>query len=272
MRQLCAVESAAFNNPKGNILVYSLNASIDQKLLQRYKNIKFIRLDVNKVLEDSIMNKWWRTNNQKLLKGSYPIEHLADLLRIVLLYKHGGIYSDLDTINIRSLKKLLEYNGVGPNDNENPGNGFLVFSKHNKLLEIAMKEFESSYISNQWSANGPELFLRIIKRYCNSTDPLQQLLLKKTSSGLFKNSSCDTSIFPYNYFYPISWVSADVLFKHDSSISIKDFIDTYSVHFYGKMSSNQLVNWQENSIYEYFSSLNCPLIYDRLRSGKIEFI
>ncbi len=37
---------------------------------------------------------------------------------------------------MRSLKKLLEYNGVGPNDNLNPGNGFLVFSKHNKLLEI----------------------------------------------------------------------------------------------------------------------------------------
>jgi hypothetical protein len=40
------------------------------------------------------------------------------------------------TFSMRSLKKLLEYNGVGPNDNLNPGNGFLVFSKHNKLLEI----------------------------------------------------------------------------------------------------------------------------------------
>ncbi len=272
MRQLCAVESAAFNNPNGNILVYSLNASIDNELLQMYKNIKFIRLDVDKVLDDTILEKWWSTDNRRLLKGSHPIEHLADLLRIVLLYKHGGIYSDLDTINIRSFKEILDYNGVGQADNTNPGNGFLVFGKHNKLLEKAMKEFGSTYNPHLWGANGPALFLRVIKQYCNSTDPFNQLLLFKTSHGLSKNLTCDTSIFPYNYFYPISWISANQLFQHDSSISIKDFIDTYSVHFYGKLTSNQPVNWQENSIYEYFSSFNCPLVYGKLRSRRIESI
>jgi Ca2+/Na+ antiporter len=59
MRQLCAIESAAFNNPDGNILVYALNASIDTGLLELYKNIKYKKLDVDKVLEDTILNKWW---------------------------------------------------------------------------------------------------------------------------------------------------------------------------------------------------------------------
>jgi hypothetical protein len=93
-----------------------------------------------------------------------------------------------------------------------------------------------------------------------------------TRLGLTVNSMCDVNIFPYNYFYPINWMGAEELFKHENSIPIKVFKDTYSVHFYGKMSSTQTVNWQENSIYEYYSSFNCPFIYEKLVSKKIDSI
>lgn len=42
----------------------------------------------------------------KLSKSSYPIEHTADILRILVLYKYGGVYLDLDVFSIFPLRLI----------------------------------------------------------------------------------------------------------------------------------------------------------------------
>lgn len=42
----------------------------------------------------------------ELSKSKYPIEHTADVLRILTLYKFGGLYLDLDVVSVVPYKKI----------------------------------------------------------------------------------------------------------------------------------------------------------------------
>lgn len=75
-------------------------------------------------------------------------------------------------------------------------------------------------------------------------------------------TKCGISILPEEYFYPYPWEKFELLFKKDGLIDIKKVTNTFSVHFYGKLSSNFLA--EQNSIYEYFAKNNCPYSYQFL--------
>lgn len=79
-----------------------------------------------------------------------------------------------------------------------------------------------------------------------------------------KTTSCDISILPERYFYPYSWEHLKELFVNNTTIDIKKITDSYSIHFYGKMSKNIIIRRGDNSIYEYFSKHNCPITYQFL--------
>uniref|UniRef100_A0A1S4LPB7 Uncharacterized protein n=2 Tax=Ixodes scapularis TaxID=6945 RepID=A0A1S4LPB7_IXOSC len=38
--------------------------------------------------------------------SSYPAVHMADVLRLAVVYKYGGVYLDLDIVMLRSLQDL----------------------------------------------------------------------------------------------------------------------------------------------------------------------
>ena len=100
VKQMCAIESAALNNPAANVNVYYMNGLVDEALLALYPNIRPIKISIPQILEDTILRDWWNENARQVLRGHYAIGHISDMLRLVLLYKHGGFYSDLDTITI----------------------------------------------------------------------------------------------------------------------------------------------------------------------------
>ena len=109
MRAQCAIESAALNNPNANVYVYSLKAKFDQNTT----NLTF-DLEPHKVFENTYFEDWWNNNKSILLNGNHPIEHLSDGLRLALVYKFGGVYSDLDTITIKSFKTFIDQSQSGP--------------------------------------------------------------------------------------------------------------------------------------------------------------
>ena len=61
------------------------------------------------------------------------------------------------------------------------------------------------------------------------------------------------------------------MFDKNGSIDIKRYINTFSVHFYGKMSEGIRVNMNDNSIYEYFAKKNCQVTYNHVLKNKLSF-
>ncbi len=98
---------------------------------------------------------------------------------------------------------------------------------------------------------------------------IDQLKLNKSSD---KNSAfyydephkCNVTIFPANYFYSYSFMHANFLFEKNQSLVISKFMDSFSVHFYGKISVDQKNLFKQFSIYEYFAMNNCPKTYETI--------
>lgn len=195
------------------------------------------------------------------------------------MYKYGGFYSDLDTISFRSIAPLLKTNGLGyafEYGSHSINQAFLIFRKKHQLIEKAIEEIKNSYKADVWSFNGPMMFLRVIPRYCNVSNIFSTLLVNegfeyKNELNNFKRKF-DLVIYPQNYFYPINWNQYNLLFKKNSSLEVRLFKNSYSIHFHGRLSESMRVRLNDNSIYEYFASLKCPNTYDLLKLNKSLFI
>ena len=62
--------------------------------------------------------------------------HIADALRMAVLWKQGGVYMDLDFIAIKNVSPLLNYPGLGIQHNPTmPNNAVLIFPKNHELLK-----------------------------------------------------------------------------------------------------------------------------------------
>ncbi len=101
----------------------------------------------------------------------------------------------------------------------------------------------------------------MIKDYCQVDNIYTSLMFDSNNRTLV---NCDILIMPQHYFYPYTWENITYLFKKNNEISIKQLIDTYSIHFYGKLSQHILTRPGDNSIYDYFAKLNCPFSYEFL--------
>ncbi|XP_034475291.1 lactosylceramide 4-alpha-galactosyltransferase-like [Drosophila innubila] len=109
-RQACSIKSAALNNPNFQVFVIFANPKVTDKenrfinVIQSYKNVHLRQLNIWRYAKDTPVEDWVLRNNMFL--SIYPTEHTSDLLRLLTLYRFGGIYMDLDVVVLRSLENV----------------------------------------------------------------------------------------------------------------------------------------------------------------------
>lgn len=105
-RQACAIESAAKWNSNRDIFVLFTaplglpsNGQLDSPILNAlssYINIQFRNMDWYKYAVDTPADEW--VKKDKMLTTKHFKGHLSDFIRLLSLYKFGGIHLDLDFI------------------------------------------------------------------------------------------------------------------------------------------------------------------------------
>ncbi len=264
-KQLCSIESAAFNNPTSLITIYAPNITINKNLTQMYKNIQIRKLIFEDVLKDTPLLKWFEKYNKEIKTGPYRLVHMSDALRLALILKYGGIYMDTDIITMKNLKNLLEFPGVGAEDNKWINNAVLNFPINHTFINILITEYIKNYNPTCWACKGPLLITNLLAKYCNSTNIIQthqltkEKLLNKTN--FVKYNKCNTFVYPVNYFYLISPGQSSLLFKKNSNIKKEIFDESYGIHLWNKVTNNFHYKHGEESIFKYFANLNCPYTY-----------
>ncbi len=264
-RQLCSIESAAKHNPNGNIIVKSINADLkNNRLLTDYPNIKFEIVKIEDSLNNTPLYDWWK----KKLITNIPynrIAHIANAMRLTTIYKHGGIYIDLDTITLKSFEPLLKYRcGFQFQDKKVVTNSFFVNTqiKH-PLLHILMVEFTKRYgDGKRWGLVGPIMFTAVIPEYCKTSHARDLLIGNNTTN-------CDCVTFPYKYHQPIAFSKTPKYFDPHTPLHaiIKELTETYVIHFNTKITRNVHLSWNFSNPYEMIASLNCPVTYNMASKG-----
>lgn len=285
LRQLCSIESAAYHNPTATIHVNSIKAKINlPNLLKKHKNIKWSSINLTSIFENTPLNDWWLKGKLNTDDDYFKYSHLSDALRLLLVYKYGGFYSDLDHIAIKNYQPLLKFsalinNNVNKIDTES---SFFHMKKEHEFLLQAMQEFSNNYDRSDWGANGPKLLKRTIIKYCKTQSLKDLLITDSNQPGLIiskninsqkhllkksnQNKFCDIGILPFYIAYPYPWYEAKKMLEHNANIEISRFINTFTIHFNTKVTSQCKLEVYKNSIIEFFMSINCPIVYQEMKN------
>lgn len=69
------------------------------RLITHYKNVKIRHVDFYGYVSDTPAEAFVKSGTMD--KGRWPVEQHSDLLRLLTLWKFGGVYMDIDVVSLR---------------------------------------------------------------------------------------------------------------------------------------------------------------------------
>jgi lactosylceramide 4-alpha-galactosyltransferase len=261
LRQLCSIESAALHNPQVQVRVLSIKANFSERLgrllFKAYSNLFSELLQIDEILDGTPLEGLPSRMHHDI--EYFRVAQLSDLLRLAVVYKHSGMYLDLDTITIRSLEPLFAYSAFGINRSmKSIGNAFFVSKrKQDRFLFKVMLQVNQTYRANgNWTQIGGDPIKHVFANECGVD--IQRFITKPGSST---ESKCGFVLFPHYITAPIGWAYIEKAFRYNESLSPWEYQDTYSMHFNSFLTGMLDLSWNTSSIYGFFASLNCPIVF-----------
>ncbi|KAI9563395.1 hypothetical protein GHT06_010858 [Daphnia sinensis] len=280
-RQACAIESAARTNPDMTVYVYMAKErppgrpEMDRgeglerrcetmQILESFTNVYFIRDSLPKHLVDTPLESLYFNGNMK--NSQYALQHISDAVRVALLYKHGGIYLDLDVVVLRSLRCLRNTAGhtfiLGESSIEN---GFMAFDRGHKLLKFFMRWMQRSYKPNERSVIGPNGLSRAFQMLCNHPSTV----ISDSAFDFKCHDNVNLRLHNKTAFHPITYFEQNRFYAENFDENELDtFNQSYSVHVYG---SGHGAHVPETSLYAFMANQFCPSTYDLHLEGVYDF-
>ncbi|EOA34094.1 hypothetical protein CARUB_v10021594mg [Capsella rubella] len=213
-----------------------------------------IKPDFAYIFKDTLAEKWFeRLKKGTLSPGVIPLEqNLSNLLRLVLLYKYGGIYLDTDVIVLKPLTSLHNVIGAQTVDAvtrkwSRLNNAVLIFDKNHPLLKRFIDEFSRTFNGNKWGHNGPYLVSRVIARI-----------------NIAPSSDLGFSVLPPSAFYPVDWTRIKRFYRAPTNETEANWLrmrlthlrkNTFAVHLWNRESKKLRI--EEGSIIHQLMSHSC---------------
>lgn len=266
-RQACSIESAAKHNP--NLDIFVLFASpryISSEFLSKeiwrlkltYKNIFLRNNNIWKYSENSSAVEFLQS--EKLFESKFLAVHMSDFLRLMSIWKFGGIYMDTDVIVKKSFEDLpLNYAGIEElPEGVDLNNGLLALEPNgygHVIGNMFLEDFASNYDPNNWSMNGPKLVTRVMKRVCNVTD----------FEGVPVEQCHGFKVYSKDMFWAVSYTIAKQFFDPKKfKILEQDTRNSYSIHVFNHMTKNIKYKVGTKSLYTFTTKEQCPVTYSYL--------
>ncbi|RZC84388.1 hypothetical protein C5167_047175 [Papaver somniferum] len=266
-KEFLALQSVFKYNPNGCLMILSRSMDSDEgkkilsPLTARGFKVTALTPDL-KFLFKNTPAKAWFDDMKKGLKnpGQIPFaQNLSNLLRLVTLYKYGGVYLDTDFIVLKSFSGLRNSIGAQSVDIQTKqwnrlNNAVLVFDKNHPLLYKFIENFCRNFDGSRWGFNGPYLVSRVIQEV----------------SG---KPGYNFTVLPPMAFYPVDWLKIGGFFQKPVTLYQSKWVDakvlqlsreTYGVHLWNKESGKLRI--EEGSVIRQLISRSC-LICENIYSS-----
>ncbi|KAH8402940.1 hypothetical protein KR222_000553 [Zaprionus bogoriensis] len=266
-RQACSIESAALHNPNFQVFVLfagsthlpngnQSNPRNRRPLLdaiRSYKNVHLRQMNLWEYTKNTPIEDWFQKGD--LFRSRFLTEHTADFVRLLSLYRYGGITLDLDMMVQRTLE-FLPLNYVGAHDNITLGNAVLSMTARDighKLAASLLNDFQRNYFPLNYVGNGPSLITRQMRSLCNKAT-IDQMIDDPQRCRGFK-------VFNSSAFYPIPLLK----WRHYIEPKFVDEIlamtkDAYIIHFWNRAAVIEQIRLND-SAYGKLAQQHCPKTY-----------
>ncbi|KAD6120353.1 hypothetical protein E3N88_11624 [Mikania micrantha] len=253
-REFLAVDALFQSNPDCCLMILSntMGSDFGFQILKPVIDLGFqvlaIQPDFNFLFNNTPAKSWFdHMKNGNRDPGEIPLaQNLSNLIRLVVLYKYGGVYLDTDFITLKDFSGLR--NSIGAQSATRFGNwtrlnnAVLIFDKNHPLLYNFIEEFALTFDGNRWGHNGPYLVSRVVER------------------GAVSN----LSVLPPEAFYPVDWTRIGGLFKRPVNRAHTRWVEakvvqleesSYGVHLWNKQSRKLRI--EEESVMGRLISQHC---------------
>ena len=174
-REACALESAAaLSNLRVNIIFISefvdLYDNSTCAIFKLISSVHFFTIKLRDAFVDTPLHRLYQRENWR--HSVYRDVHTSDALRVALIYKVGGFYSDLDSLSLGDLSSLENVIGATNMRVQEPhlANGAFHLHRHHPLLWRVMEDMVTSYRGSERNEIGPLLVTRAVRQHFNITD------------------------------------------------------------------------------------------------------
>ncbi|KVH94817.1 lactosylceramide 4-alpha-galactosyltransferase [Cynara cardunculus var. scolymus] len=260
-REFLAVDALFKSNPDSCLMILSTTIMdivygfrILKPIVDRGFRVQAITPDLNFLFENTPAKSWFvHIKNGNRDPGEIPLaQNLSNLIRLVVLYKYGGVYLDTDFIPLKDFSDLQ--NSIGAQSANPSGNwtrlnnAVLIFDKNHPLLYKFIEEFALTFNGNKWGFNGPYLVSRVVERESRTSD--------------YSNFS----VLPPLAFYPVDWTRIGGLFRRPVNQGHRRWVEkkvvqiresSYGVHLWNKQSRSFRI--EEESIMARLISDHCVI-------------
>ncbi|XP_078149496.1 uncharacterized protein At4g19900-like [Carex rostrata] len=208
-RELFSIESLFKWHPTACLLIMSttMDSSKGSELLKPFLNNGFrvvaLSPDYKYLVKRTPAETWLKQLRKgEVDQGEVSIgQNISNLIRLLVLYKYGGIYIDTDVIVVKSMYGLKNCIGAQTVDAVTRNwtrlnNAVLIFDKKHPVVLEFINEFASTFDGNKWGHNGPYLVSRVVRRVTNQV-----------------------VVLPPIAFYPVDWSQIGGLFRGPGSQS-----------------------------------------------------
>ncbi|XP_052864576.1 lactosylceramide 4-alpha-galactosyltransferase-like [Anopheles cruzii] len=271
-RQACAIESAARANPLKNIVVLFASWSEftdsgqlhfpDILLLSQFENLYFRWLSLDSFakgtpLEEVIKSE--RVHSHKNGGAAY----LSEILRLLLLYRVGGIYLDLDVITLKPLE-FSNPNFFGAETHLLAGSSVMGLQREGYghiFLDSCLNDFQG-FDRHEDNRNGSIMITYKLLQACEA------LII-----GDIVDRGCQgrLELYPRHTFHPFDETNVHLLFDPDNLDEVREIIaDSMTVHMRHQTSRQfqRAVIDGETTGYAMIAQKYCPSVYD-FHDGKL---
>uniref|UniRef100_R4FJ90 Putative lactosylceramide 4-alpha-galactosyltransferase n=1 Tax=Rhodnius prolixus TaxID=13249 RepID=R4FJ90_RHOPR len=259
-RQACSIYSTAVLNPSRQIILYH-SCPLHNDFYERSTEFNKYLLDLpnffifHAKLEDLMKGTCVGHVFEDLQRSNFPVEHAADITRLLMVYKYGGAYLDLDFVSIKPFVDLPK-NFIVAEANSSLSNGVFQFEAQGKGHEFVKEmliDLAYNYNGIVWAANGPQLFMRTYRKFCNYSE---NVLLTPITSP------CGISVTSSKLFFPVHFSNWKWFFYPYKSETVVELLikDSVAVHFWNFLSKNEIVKIGEHCAYETIAAKHCKNI------------
>ncbi|XP_047477064.1 lactosylceramide 4-alpha-galactosyltransferase-like isoform X2 [Penaeus chinensis] len=215
-RVWCAIESWSRQNPSSQVWYVMTSLTVNDtdglvsRLQEQYSNLRIVGADVEKIFNGTGLYGLF-SSRKWIMNAKWPAVKLSDLIRVALLWRWGGFYTDTDTVCIKDVSPLRNVISFSNSKRTLISNGAFQFHHHHKFLELLMEVQTKGFKPATWGSLGPEAVSTVAKKLCNVKN-----FMNFTGSKDDPVECEDLTLLPPKYLLPLDWTQNKRLFAKGS--------------------------------------------------------
>lgn len=182
--------------------------------------------------------------------------NISNLLRILTLYRYGGIYFDMDVIVLRSFEDESP-NFMGAETSTSLGNSVIGLESNGFGHEVAgliLIQFYKNYMGDIWAHNGPKPLMRTMTVVCGTNDVNLMSTDPERCHGI--------QVFDVNAFYEIKLEERNHIFDEEyANQTLSRLTKSYLVHTWNHLDNKWPYSVYSKIAYIQLAAKHCPRVF-----------